>query len=81
MKTNDDYLIFCRNIKYLRKKHGLTQSKMAEHLGVSVYCIRKLEKGIFPPRLTIDILYSIYEVFCISPSKIFEPLYNNNKKE
>ena len=72
MKQDKYDLIFCYNIKRIRKQFHLTQKQFANKLGVSLYVVRKLEHNIIPPQLTVGILYSIYENFDVSPSKMLE---------
>lgn len=62
---------FTHNVAVLRKKAGLSRREMAETLGVSVYCITKLEHGEIPPTLTLEIVFQIYEVFHVHPKEQF----------
>jgi transcriptional regulator with XRE-family HTH domain len=62
---------FCRNVAYLRKKHSLTQAEMAKIMNVGVGTIRSLERGIVPPRLSADVLYSLHDHFHISVDALF----------
>lgn len=62
----------CHNIYRLRKANNLTQKEMAKILKVGVGSLRKLEAGIIPPRMTVDILYHVYVAFGISPSQLME---------
>ena len=58
-------------IKKLRKDHSLSQKEMAERLGVSVYTIRKIEKGCLPQRISAAVLIRVYREFSIKPSEQF----------
>ena len=70
--------IFCKNVKYLRKKHGLSKAEMARRLNIGVGSITLLEKGILPDRLISAVLLKIEEIFSVQPavllSKILEDL-------
>ncbi len=74
MDTNKEILIFCQNIKYLRKIHHLSKKKMAQLLGISVDSLTKLEHDIMPPMLSCEILFHILDNFSIFPGDIFSPL-------
>lgn len=58
--------IFLNNIAWLRRHYGLTKKEMARRLGISIWSLKKIENGELPSRLTIDVLYRIYQVFGIS---------------
>ena len=52
------------NITYIRKTLGISKKKMAEILGLGVGSLEKIEKGILPPKLSVEILFNIRENFC-----------------
>lgn len=60
----------CHNIYRLRKANNLTQREMAKILKIGVESLRKLEAGIIPPRMTVDVLYQVYAAFGISPDQL-----------
>ena len=67
------------NVLYLRKKHNITKRKMAKILGVGIKTLNKVEKGILPPRLSVEFLFRIKENFGTSLKnqisvKIDEPI-------
>ena len=68
--------IFTENITYLRKANNLSLKQMAEILNTSTYSIRKIEKGILPPRLKVDVLFKIQNYFVISPEAIVSKKLN-----
>lgn len=45
---------------------------MAEKLNISIYTINKLEHGIAPKRLGIQIVLDIYKEFGVKPSDMFK---------
>lgn len=58
------------NISYLRKRHGLSQRRMAVMLGVGPGTIRRLERGIWTPTLPAAILlYAMYN-FGVKPNDL-----------
>lgn len=77
MNNSTEIKIFFSNLKWLREKHGLTQRQMAKRLNTSLYTISKLEKGELPPRLSVEFLMTIYDVFGVHPKRLFSPLWQN----
>lgn len=71
---SNEIQIFLTNIKHLRINNNLTKKQMANKLKISIYKLNKIEKGILPPSITVDIIFSIYTEFNIKPSKQFELL-------
>lgn len=73
--------IFFRNISGLRTHYGYSQKYMAQLLGIGVGSLRKIERGMIPSRLEIDIVFAVYKHFGISPSVLFSqelfPLFND----
>ena len=61
--------IFCDNIRYLRKSINLSKKEMANLLGIGLHSLNLLEKGMIPPRLSVQILYNIYHQFGLLPSQ------------
>lgn len=66
--------IFCANIAYLRKTHGLSKRKMCRRLHIGLQTLQKLEKGILPPGLSSEIVIYAAESFGLSPSALFRHL-------
>lgn len=58
--------IFLHNVAWLRRHHSLTKKEMAYKIGVSVGTLNKIEKGILPPNLKIDVLFQIQKEFGVS---------------
>lgn len=69
-----DAEIFMFNVKWLREKHGLSKKEMAKILGISVGTLNKIEKSELPPRLSVDIVFNIYQHFGIHPKNQFVKL-------
>ena len=59
----DELEIFCENIRKLRRHSRLTQKQMAEIMGISVYGIRQLEKGMLTSRITWCTLRRLHKYF------------------
>lgn len=75
--NNDTYKeleILMKNIEYIRKKNGLSKKEMATILGIGINTLEKIENGIIPKRLTVEIVYRIHKNFRILPSQQFKPL-------
>ena len=73
-ETDRELKIFMKNVAWLRKTNGLTKREMAEILGISVYSLNKIEKGVFPPRTRVDIVVAIHRRFGIGPSEMVAEL-------
>lgn len=62
--------IFIRNLKFYRKKSGLSQEKLSYAINMSMNYINQLEnKNSFPPPEIID---KISGVLKIQPAKLFD---------
>lgn len=74
MNVRNEIVVLCDNIKYLRIKNGYTKHEMAKILQVSMYCFRKIEKGILPPSLDVTVLFRISTHFRVPPAKLFSQI-------
>jgi len=61
---------FGNRLKFLRKKAGLTQTGLADAVGVSVESISNIERGIFGPGF--DNLEKIAQVLKVKVRVLFE---------
>lgn len=75
----DEFANFCSNIRYLRKKNGLTQKQMAQKLHISENYIRKLEKGQIPYRLGIDAIWHTHIAFGVPVQDVLGSLLEENQ--
>lgn len=71
-EINNEFDCFMHNIAYLRNHYGLSKKKMAEILEISVKTLNKIENGIFPRKLTVNVVINIKKHFNISPKIQFE---------
>jgi len=71
---NDDQKNFAHNLFILRKVHRLSRKEMAKIMGVSVYCVKKAEQGVFARSLSAESLVNLSEHFHIRSSSFFEPV-------
>ena len=71
MNNMASVFIFFENIRYLRKKHRLTQKQMAEILGIGIKSLSLIERGILPPRLSGAVLLRAEEYFKIPLKDMF----------
>ena len=67
-----------QKVKALREKLSpkTSQKKLADMLqimGVSIYCERKAEQGVFPSSLHADALLALSHYFHLRPSTFFAP--------
>ncbi len=58
---------FIHNVKWLRKHYCLSKKSMAMFLKIGVGSLNKIENGEIPPRLSVEILFNIYNHFGILP--------------
>lgn len=65
----DDKLILKNKLKEARAEHGLSQSQLAEMIGVSRNTISSIETGQFNPTAKLAL------VLCIALDKKFEDLF------
>lgn len=75
MCCQNQIVVLCRNISWLRKKHGLSKKKMAEILGVGVKTITLMEEDILPCRVGCDMLFNASEHFSVAVSELFRPMH------
>lgn len=61
------YAIFMYNVAWLRKHHGLTKREMANIMHIGTESLNKLENGLLPPRMSIEVFFFIQDHFGISP--------------
>lgn len=62
--------IFLNNLKYYRKKRGLSQESLSEKLNKGVNYINRIEsRASFP---TIQVIEEIADILGIKPYKLFE---------
>lgn len=68
--------ILAKNIKALRRKHGLTQESLAEKSGLSVVAIKQVEGGKrWPREKTLD---AIAKAFSVNRSSLMSDPQNEN---
>ncbi len=75
MTTDQERLIFCANVRYLRDQHGLSKRDMADILRVGVKTITSLEHNTVPPRLSSAVLFRISQHFHVRICELFRPLW------
>ncbi|MBQ6798298.1 MAG: helix-turn-helix transcriptional regulator [Oscillospiraceae bacterium] len=67
-KRNEEIIL--SNFVWLRKKYGLSRKDMAAILRIGIGSWNKIERGIPPPRMSVDVLDRMEETFGI-PIAIF----------
>lgn len=80
MTTNEELIIFCRNIKYLRNKFGFSKAKMAKILGIGIKGLTMMENEVFPPRTGVECLGRFCTFFGVRPGCAFRPLWDETEK-
>lgn len=75
---NIDYKLIGKRIQQQRKKKGLTQEVLAEHLNVSIGYVSQVERGI--TKISLDLLGAISSVLdCDVASFIFESAIHSHE--
>ena len=64
----------CENIRTLRLREHLTIENMAQRLGIDREQLQKLEDGILPEAMTVEMLVRLEKEFDVSLKEIFLPL-------
>lgn len=62
--------VICKNIRYLRHIHKLSQMEMARILGISIGSLRKMERGVLPRCFRAHTVCKICDHFQISADGI-----------
>lgn len=65
----DELLVLKNNLKEIRKEKGISQSKLADMVGVSRNTISSIESGQFNPTAKLAL------IICIALDKKFEDLF------
>ncbi len=73
MESELEIQVFCKNIADLRKQYHFTQKEMAGILHIGVGSLAKLESGMLPVGMGVDVLFRVYDVFHILPQNLFLP--------
>lgn len=70
--NNQQLKNFLNNISWLQEFYGLSKNKMSKVLKISVESLNKIERGIIPSRISVEILFNIEKAFNIQPHIMFE---------
>ena len=65
----DELLVLKNNLKEIRKEKGISQSKLADMVGVSRNTLSSIETGQFNPTAKLAL------IICIALDKKFEDLF------
>lgn len=69
--TDKELRYLLNNIELIRKEKLLSKKSMAKILGVSVKTINKIEQGVFPPRLSVSVIFKLHKNFGVLPYELF----------
>lgn len=72
-------LTFGRNLKRHRKERGITQTELAEKIGVTKGCISNWERGYRDPG--VSEIYAASEALGIDPKKLIERREEKREEE
>lgn len=70
-KTDAEIKNFVCNIIWLKNNYRLSKRKMAKMLGIGIKSLDKLEKGEFPLRIGVEVVFNIYKNFGVAPKDLF----------
>ena len=70
-KNSDQMVLFCQNIRILRERNKLNKKEMANILNIGIASLTKIEQGLMPPRIGVNIIFRISQYFKIEPHKLF----------
>ncbi|MBQ8684111.1 MAG: helix-turn-helix transcriptional regulator [Clostridia bacterium] len=62
---------FLHNLAVLRCRHGLSKKQMATILKISIKTLNKIEQGIQPPRLGVEVIFEAMMHFHIPAAALF----------
>lgn len=68
-----------KNIRYYRKKRGLTQEELAEKLGITASYLSYME--LHERRITIEVLQQIAEILDISIVKLLDNVIYDEQEQ
>ena len=71
MNKETEIMLFCENIKSIRKTNKLSKKEMAKLIGIGTKSLTLIENGRLPPKLGCDVLFEIQKEFGIAPKTIF----------
>ena len=73
MTTDEEIIIFGENVKKLRKQNQMNQRDFASKCDIGVGSLRLIERGVWPKRMSVKFIFSLYYEFGVKPSKMFVP--------
>lgn len=79
MNKETEIMLFCENIKSIRKTNKLSNKEMAKKLGIGTKSLTSIENGQLPPRLGCDVLFEIHKKFGIAPKTMFSEITYSKK--
>lgn len=74
MQARGEWLVFCRNVEYLRVKNGLSLTAMAQMIHTSIHSLKRMEAGEIPDHMTASIILDLAAHFHLHPYRLFSPL-------
>ena len=74
MHKNQEIIVFCKNVKMLKERNGLTNMEMAKIMGIGSASLTKIESGILPPGVSTSIIFELCKRFNVKPCELFLPL-------
>ena len=71
MNKETEIMLFCENIKSIRKTNKLSKKEMAKLIDIGTKSLTLIENGRLPPKLGCDVLFKIQKEFGIAPKTMF----------
>ena len=74
MQNDQQIIVFCENMKTLRKRNNLSKKEMAKILGIVVRNLAKIEERVMPSKTSTSVIFKISHHFKIKLHELFLPL-------
>ena len=74
---NENQANFIQNMKYYRRRAGLSQAQLAEYCGVSNGTIGNIECGVTKP--SFDLIFSIAKALSVQAAELFKDSVKETK--
>lgn len=68
---SNDCESFCRNLRRWRLERGMSVTAFARLLRISPASLRKLESGVLPPKISVQLFFVLHDKLGISYREMF----------
>ena len=81
MKTNNELLNLCNNIKKLMADNNISDTKMMKIMHISLKTLKRIKNGEVPDKMTSLTLFYLHWYFNVNISSMFKEKYEIIEKE